>query len=171
MRNPPAAGLVARIRGAQAHAALNLCEVTPALELSGPGERSRGMRLITYALAAAVLAVGASAVYETAFAQSPAPSPAPSAPAGTDSTAAAKPVSVDTKDFAYAPASVTVPVGTKVIFKNSDPVAHTVTSDDKLFDSKDMNQGTTWAHVFDKAGTYKYTCAYHSYMHGTVIVK
>jgi plastocyanin len=126
------------------------------------------MRLTSYALAAAVFAAGTSAFVATAFAQTPAPSPAASASAAAD---AAKPVSVDTKDFAYAPATVTVPVGTKVIFKNSDPVAHTVTSDDKLFDSKDMNQGATWAHIFDKAGTYKYTCAYHSYMHGTVVVK
>jgi len=129
------------------------------------------MRLTSYALAIAVLGAGASAVYATAMAQSLAPSPAASASAAAASPAAMKPVSVDTKDFAYAPATVTVPVGTNVIFKNSDPVAHTVTSDDKLFDSKDMNQGTTWAHIFDKAGTYKYTCAYHSYMHGTVIVK
>jgi len=34
-----------------------------------------------------------------------------------------------------------------------------------------MDNGTTWSHVFAKAGTYKYFCAYHSYMRGTVIVK
>jgi plastocyanin len=126
------------------------------------------MRLSAYVLGAAVLGTGASAVLSAALAQSPAPAPTASALSPATS---AKAVTVDTKDFVFAPASITVPVGTKVTFKNSDPVAHTVTADDKSFDSKDMAQNATWSHVFDAAGTYKYTCVYHSFMHGTVIVK
>jgi plastocyanin len=34
-----------------------------------------------------------------------------------------------------------------------------------------MPQNATWSHIFAKAGTYTYVCAYHSYMQGTVTVK
>ena len=98
-------------------------------------------------------------------AQSPAPSPAVAASPG-----AAAPV-VDTKNFAYLPATLTVAAGTKVVFKNSDSTAHTISASDKSFDSGNMDQGATWSHVFTKAGTYTYTCAYHSYMQGTIVVK
>ncbi len=80
-------------------------------------------------------------------------------------------VAVNTKNFAYAPADLTVSLGTTVVFKNSDTVAHTVTASDKSFDSGDMPQNATWSHVFAKAGTYTYVCAYHSYMQGTITVK
>ena len=80
-------------------------------------------------------------------------------------------VSVDTKNYAYAPATVEIAAGTTVVFKNSDAVAHTVTASDKSFDSGDMAQGATWSHVFATAGTYAYVCAYHRYMQGTVVVK
>lgn len=92
-------------------------------------------------------------------------SPTPSASAsGAQAT-------VDTKNFAYVPATLTVAPGTTVVFKNSDSVAHTVTAADKSFDSGNMDGGSTWSHVFAKAGTYAYVCAYHTYMQGTIVVK
>ena len=126
-----------------------------------------GVRLLTSVLAAAVVASGISAVVSSAVRADAQASPAPSAAA----SAAVKVATVNTKDFAYDPATLTVAVGDKVAFKNSDAVAHTVTADDKSFDSGNLDQGAGWSHVFAKAGTYKYTCAYHPYMHGTVIVK
>jgi plastocyanin len=84
---------------------------------------------------------------------------------------------VDTVKFAYTPETVTVKAGDTVLFKNDDSTAHTILSEDKgadgkaLFDSGNMDQGQTWAHVFAKAGTYKYVCAYHAFMRGTVIVQ
>jgi plastocyanin len=98
---------------------------------------------------------------------------ADASPAPTTSTApAASPAAtVDTKNFAYGPDPVTVKPGDTVLFKNSDALAHTVTAEDKSFDSSKMDGGTTWSHVFATAGTYKYFCVYHSYMRGTVIVK
>ncbi len=78
---------------------------------------------------------------------------------------------VDTNNFAYAPAVVSVKVGGTVRFTNSDAMSHTVTADDRSFDSKNMSEGDSWSHVFKTAGTYTYYCAYHHYMHGKVIVK
>jgi plastocyanin len=80
-------------------------------------------------------------------------------------------VTVDTKNFAYSPTDLTVSPGTTVVFKNSDTIAHTVTASDKSFDSGDLPQNASWSHIFAKAGTYTYVCAYHSYMQGTVTVK
>jgi plastocyanin len=120
------------------------------------------VRLVTSVLAAAIAATGFAAVAANSTRADVPPSAAP---------AAAKAASVDTKDFAYAPATLTVAAGQKVTFKNSDAIAHTVTADDKSFDSGNMDGGASWSHVFDKAGTFKYTCAYHAYMHGTVVVK
>jgi plastocyanin len=123
------------------------------------------VRLVTSLLAAAVVATGISA-----FASNPGRADVP--PSATPSASAAmKAVSVDIKDFAYAPPTITVGVGEKITFKNTDAVAHTVSADDKSFDSGNMDQNATWSHVFATAGTYKYTCAYHAFMHGTIIVK
>ena len=127
------------------------------------------MRVESSLLLAAVLTAGLLA-FTPALTRAQAPS-ASASPASSAAPGAAKAAAVNTKDFAFAPATITVAVGDKVTFKNSDSVAHTVTADDKSFDSGNMDQNATWSYVFAKAGTYKYTCAYHSYMHGTVVVK
>jgi len=113
------------------------------------------MRIVSYA---ATLGVLASAVY--AF-----------IPQATRADAPSAARTIDTKNFAYAPATITIHPGDKVVFKNSDSTAHTVTASDKSFDSGNMDQGATWTHVFAKAGTYTYLCSYHTYMQGTVVVK
>jgi plastocyanin len=101
----------------------------------------------------------------------PAVAAADTSPSPAPSPAASPAAIVDTKNFQYAPDPVTVKPGDTVLFKNSDNLPHTVTAEDQSFNSDKMDNGTTWSHVFAKAGTYKYFCAYHSYMRGTVIVK
>ena len=83
---------------------------------------------------------------------------------------------VHTKDFAYKPVTLEVPVGTAVTFVNDDDAAHTVTaveqvSQQPIFNSGDMPKGAKWTYTFKKAGTFKYTCGYHAFMNGTIIVK
>jgi amicyanin len=75
----------------------------------------------------------------------------------------------------YAPASVNVAKGGKVTWTNNDPVPHTVTSTSvpsgaSSFDSSNMNANATYTVTFTVDGTYQYTCTYHPWMHGTVIV-
>jgi plastocyanin len=55
---------------------------------------------------------------------------------------------------------------------------HTVTSGlperadvDTLFDSSLISPGYTFVHVFDKQGTFDYSCILHPFMHGQIIVK
>jgi plastocyanin len=123
----------------------------------------------------ALTALLAHVAENTASATDATASPTASADPGASAAPVAKTASVNTLHFAYDPSPLTVAVGTKVSFKNSDEVAHTVTSldggDKPAFDSGDMAQNATWSHVFTKAGTYAYYCQYHPYMKGTIVVK
>jgi len=79
---------------------------------------------------------------------------------------------VTMKDIKFNPGSVTVKPGGKVTWTNDDSVGHDVTSD--TFNSGGpggIDAGSTFSHVFKKAGTYKYVCTVHPGMEGTVKVK
>jgi len=78
---------------------------------------------------------------------------------------------VDIANFAFSPNKITIPSGTTVIWRNSDSVPHTVTSDDGFFDSGTILGGGTFSFAFDKVGTYPYFCTLHPYMKATIIVE
>jgi plastocyanin len=78
--------------------------------------------------------------------------------------------SVDIKNFAFNPATLSVKVGDSVTWTNDDTTAHTVTADDKSFDSGNVAQGATFKHTFDAAGTFSYHCTIHSNMKATITV-
>jgi len=116
--------------------------------------------LLASSLALVLFAAGA-------LAQAPSPSPSPSpAPSATP----AKPVVVHIKNFAYVPATVKIPAGGSVRFVNDDDMPHTVTADDKSYDSGDLQKGASWTHRFLKVGSSTYTCTYHAFMRGGVEV-
>jgi plastocyanin len=79
---------------------------------------------------------------------------------------------VDIAGFAFCPAVVTVGVGTEVTWANTDLSPHTVTFDgpDDRSDSDVLSQGQSWSRIFDRAGTYQYSCRLHAGMTGTVVV-
>ncbi|HET7036476.1 MAG TPA: cupredoxin family copper-binding protein [Thermomicrobiaceae bacterium] len=75
-------------------------------------------------------------------------------------------------NFAFQPASLTVPVGTEVTWINQDDVPHTVTSRQKgVFASQALDTGDHFSFHFGSAGTYAYYCAIHPIMNGEVIVR
>ena len=111
----------------------------------------------------AMLALAACGGTSGSTAPTAATSQAPAAPAG-GATA------VSIKDFAFSPASDSVPTGSKVTWTNNDTTAHTVTFDDGSADSGNLAPGSTFDHTFASAGTFAYHCAIHSQMHGTVTV-
>ena len=76
------------------------------------------------------------------------------------------------KNFAFAPASLSVKAGTKVTWTNQDSDAHTVTSAGSggPLGSKALNTGDTFSFTFTKAGTYRYLCTIHPFMTATVTV-
>lgn len=122
-----------------------------------------------------VVSVALVACSSTAATTSPAaasptsPAAASSAPASTSAASVQNAVTIS--GFAFSPASITVPVGTKVTWTNQDSTTHTVTADDgKTFDSGNLANGATFSFTFTTAGTFAYHCAIHSSMKATVIV-
>jgi plastocyanin len=96
-------------------------------------------------------------------------------PAGGNGGPAATPSAPDTiviKNFAFMPASLTVAPGTKITVINQDQAPHTVTANDKSFDSGTLSggqRGEITAPI--KLGSYPYICTVHQYMRGSLIVK
>ncbi|MHC6219696.1 cupredoxin domain-containing protein [Arthrobacter sp. MMS24-S77] len=88
------------------------------------------------------------------------------------SAASSQSLTITIKDFGYQ-GPVSVSPGAKVTVKNEDTQAHTITSDDgKAFDAAvDGGGGTGQFTAPTNPGSYPYHCAYHSNMHGTLVVK
>jgi plastocyanin len=91
---------------------------------------------------------------------------------GSATSTAAADVAVTINGFAFMPATMTVPVGTRVVWTNQQAqVPHTVTSDTAgVFDSGTLQTGMTFAFTFNQVGTFAYHCNIHPNMHGTVVV-
>jgi len=86
---------------------------------------------------------------------------------------AAAPVATDAvkiTNFAFSPATVTVTVGSTVVWTNGDSIQHDVTFNGGGIVSRVLNHNDTFSHTFPSAGTYHYICSIHPFMHGTVIV-
>jgi plastocyanin len=73
-------------------------------------------------------------------------------------------------NFAFKPGTVTVPVGTTVLWENKDDTPHTVVSLDGTFRSPALDTDDKFSFTFDKAGTFEYFCSLHPYMKAKVVV-
>ena len=73
--------------------------------------------------------------------------------------------------------TITVPVGTTVIWSNKDHEEHTITSDTGLFDGRLSDHHVSgpmllpFSYTFTERGTFNYHCVYHPEEVGTVIVE
>jgi plastocyanin len=75
--------------------------------------------------------------------------------------------------FGFSPESLTVAVGTTVVWTSASSAPHTVTSNTGAFDSgisHPLEQGQTFSFQFKQAGTYTYHCQIHPSMIATIIV-
>lgn len=96
----------------------------------------------------------------------------PAMAAKTDAPPKAAASQVEIRNFAFAPNSMTVPVGTRVIWTNRDEEPHVITSAGKQFASSPaLDTSDTYAVTFSKPGTYAYYCSIHPMMVGTIIVQ
>jgi plastocyanin len=78
---------------------------------------------------------------------------------------------VTIKDFAYAPASLTVATGTTVKFTNEDSTNHTATSTGQgRFDTGTIGKGQSKSVTLHTPGTFSYVCSFHPFMHGSITV-
>jgi plastocyanin len=83
----------------------------------------------------------------------------------------AAPAAVTIAGFAFKPATLTIKVGTKVTWTNTDSTAHTVTFDDSsITGSGNIPTGATFDNTFSAAGTFTYHCRIHPAMTGTITV-
>jgi plastocyanin len=89
----------------------------------------------------------------------------------TAHASASGPVAVGIKEFTFAPATLTVPVGTTVTWTNHDEEPHTVTSATGAFRSAGLSNEEAFSQTFTHRGTYQYFCALHPHMKATVMVK
>jgi len=73
------------------------------------------------------------------------------------------------KGIRFQPAELTVHPGEMVEFKNEDIVAHTVTADDRSFDSGLIQPGSSWKMTIQKPGTLAYHCTPHPNMKAILV--
>jgi plastocyanin len=80
-------------------------------------------------------------------------------------------VVVTMQDFSFLPEEITVPVGTRVIWRNRGGTAHTTTATG-IWDSGVVRPGQSWAAIFAVPGTFDYLCTIHpDRMRGRIIVE
>ena len=91
--------------------------------------------------------------------------------AGADAPTKANAHTITIEMMQFSPKTIEVNVGDKVIWKNKDLVPHTVTADNKAFNSGNIPINRSWEFVAHKKGTFPYSCTLHPTMKGTLIVK
>ncbi|HEY5054218.1 MAG TPA: cupredoxin domain-containing protein [Solirubrobacterales bacterium] len=87
------------------------------------------------------------------------------------SSTAAGPKAVTIKNYAFAPADLTVAKGATVKFSNDDSTNHTATAtDSSALDTGTIAPGKSKTVSFETPGTFQYFCAFHPFMKGTITV-
>lgn len=71
----------------------------------------------------------------------------------------------------FAPEVIEVSVGDTVIWKNQDAFPHTVTADNRSFDSGEIATERSWKFKAVKKGVHPYICTLHPTMKGRLVVK
>jgi len=102
-----------------------------------------------------------------AFVIAGAPRPAPAADGSRVEMVDNEP---DLRHWHFDPAQLTVPVGTTVVWFNKGKEDHSVTADDKSFDSGLKKTGTSFERAFPRTGTFSYHCQPHPWMTGRIEV-
>jgi plastocyanin len=92
---------------------------------------------------------------------------APKPPAGAERGTAARVRIVDNR---YRPRTITVEAGTRVRWSNAGRNSHSVTADDRSFDSGLLAPGDRFARRFRRPGSYPFHCTVHPRMTGTIRV-
>ena len=76
----------------------------------------------------------------------------------------------DLTNWHFDPAALTVPAGSTVVWHNRGHEEHSVTADDRSFDSGLTKPGTDFQRAFPKVGVYAYHCQPHPWMTGKIQV-
>jgi plastocyanin len=73
-------------------------------------------------------------------------------------------------NFTFSPATVTVPVGTKIVWENNDDIPHSIVETTGKFHSAALDTEDKFSFSFNQAGTFEYFCGLHPHMRGKVVV-
>ena len=89
------------------------------------------------------------------------------------STPAPAPVTrqIAIRSFAFVPPTVQAHVGDTLVWTNEDVVPHTATDSAHALSSGRIDARGSWRHVVRQSGTYRYVCAFHPAMQGTLEVR
>ena len=79
--------------------------------------------------------------------------------------------SITIQGFQYLPGSLTVQAGDTITWTNTDIVPHTATAQGDDLDSRSIESRQGWRFVAARTGTYRYVCAFHPAMRGTLVVR
>lgn len=88
----------------------------------------------------------------------------------TCALAAQKGAIIKIENMQFSPATLHVKKGEKITCINNDLVPHTVTADDKSFDSKTIEAGKSWSFRANKTGIHPFKCSFHPMMTGSISV-
>jgi plastocyanin len=99
------------------------------------------------------------------------PPPPPSGTTGPDQSPSGPSTgAVRIVDYAYEPATISVRAGDTLVWTNLGRAPHTVTADDRSFDSGRLASGGTYSRTFTSPGTFAYFCTLHPEMRAVVAV-
>jgi len=92
---------------------------------------------------------------------------------GKDRPAVARaPNEIGIDNFAFAPATLTVKRGTKIVWVNDDDVPHLIVNvEGKFPSSKLLDTNQRFTATLTAPGTYKYFCSLHPQMQGRIVVE
>ena len=96
------------------------------------------------------------------------------APACGSGDSASKPKGnavVSIKGFKFLPQRIALPVGSDLRVTNEDEAAHTLTADDKSFDTGNIPAGKEGHLKLSNEGLFAYHCAIHDSMRGVLQVR
>jgi plastocyanin len=133
--------------------------------------RRPALTLSLFALALAACG-GASSPAATVVTPTTSPASTASAPASPMATSSARPTRAEVTivEFAFAPASISIPAGGTVTWRHEDSEAHSVKAEGQP-SSGLMKRGDTFELTFGSAGSVAYACGIHPGMRGTVVVE
>lgn len=124
------------------------------------------MRLAALVVAGLVASACASSAPAASTARPTQPTQVVSAPPLTATPVAAsstddKTVVVQLGEHFFDPSSITVKVGTTVVWRNNGQQVHDIHARDGSFNSPLLNPGNTFTFTFTKPGLYRYYCTPH----------
>jgi plastocyanin len=97
--------------------------------------------------------------------------PRPAAPEPVAEPAGRDTVSATVQDFLFQPARLEIASGTTIVWTNDGQVMHTVSAEDRSFDSGSIEPGRRRSITFSRPGSFTFHCTPHPFMRGVIVVR